>query len=84
MMMRYGVLRVCVMVRADFVVFMLGGNECRAWSHCVVAEHGCSHRAPEGKQDGQQDQEEDAQVLHVLGLSGRAADWIRAHSKPYF
>jgi len=34
------------------------------------AQHGSRHRAPDGQQDGEQDQEEGAQVLHDQRLSG--------------
>jgi hypothetical protein len=35
------------------------------------AHHGSRHRAPNGEQQGQQDQDEDTEWFHVGGLSGR-------------
>lgn len=35
------------------------------------AQHGSRHRAPDGEQQGQQDQDEDTESFHVGGLSDR-------------
>ena len=36
-------------------------------------QHGRRHRAPDGEQDGKQNQDDDAEVIHVQRLSGRCS-----------
>ena len=46
------------------VVVPVFSDDCRTRPLTIRAQHGRRHRAPDGDQDGQQDQDEDAEVFH--------------------
>jgi hypothetical protein len=53
----------------------------RTWSRSITrAQHGSSHRAPDGEQQRQQNQDDNAQMLHVGRLSAHSSV-LAAHSK---
>jgi len=64
-----------VLVHAMFgvhvVMSVAGGSNCRPCLRAARAQHRRRDRAPDGEQDGQQNQNEDAQVLHVAELLRR-------------
>lgn len=57
-----------VLCRHCDVDLLDGGG--RTWARSVTrAQHGSGHRAPDREQQRQQNQDDDAQILHVGGLS---------------
>jgi hypothetical protein len=62
--MRRRVISMHPVVRLRLVVPVFS-NDCRRTRPLTIrAQHGRRHRAPDGEQDGQQDQDEDAEVIH--------------------
>ena len=70
---RHSVVRLLRMIGLHAVVFMLGHDLARTRPLTFRAQHGRSHRAPNGEQHGQEQQDENAQVFHVRGLSGKSS-----------
>jgi hypothetical protein len=55
----------CHVVVGVHVVASMTSSRSRAHRrHLARAQHGCGNRPPNGKQDGEQDQDEGAEVLH--------------------
>ena len=57
--------RMHAMVRMHLVVSVRGDDRRRVRPRTLRAQHGHRDRTPDREQDGHQDQDEDAQVLHV-------------------
>jgi hypothetical protein len=90
MIVRRSVMHLHVVVGLH-VVPTMASRRCRASRQCLArAQHGRSHRTPNGEQDGEQDQDEGAEVLHGHRLSGsgsvlaaqRKFAWIGAAHHP--
>jgi len=56
--------RMHLMASVHFVVVPIDHGRC-ARPLAIRAQHRRRHRAPDGKQDGKYDQDDDAEVLHV-------------------
>jgi hypothetical protein len=56
-----------LMVSVHVVAAALGDHGCGAGAGALTirTQHGRRHRAPDGKQDGKQDQNDDSEVFHV-------------------
>lgn len=70
-MMRRRVVRMHLMIHMHVVVVVPSDDGRRARSLTIRTQHGRRHCAPDGKQDGKHDQDDDAKVFHVKRLSGR-------------
>lgn len=81
MMVRRRMNRMHFMACMHVVVPRVSDNLRRTRSLTFRAQHGRRHRTPDGKQHGQQDQDEDAEVFHVRRLSDRPS--VRAGSQKF-
>ena len=73
-MVRRRVVRMHLMVSMHGVVVVPSDHGCGTHPLTVRTQHGRRHRSPDGEQDGEHDQDEDAEVFHVRQLSGNRAD----------
>ena len=62
---RHNVVRLLRRIGLHAVVPMLGHDLARTRPLTFRAQHGRSHRAPNGEQHGQEHQDENAKVFHV-------------------
>lgn len=69
MVVRRRLVLVQAMVAVHAVMPVPGGSNRRLRLRAIRAKHRGRNRAPHGQQDGQQNQDEDAQALHVGELS---------------
>ena len=69
MVMRHRMVRVHLVAGVHGVMALPGDSHLGARPSPFRAQHRRRHRAPDGKQDGHQNQDEEAQVLHVKTLS---------------
>jgi len=71
--MRRGLFVVQAVLCRHCHVTLLNGDDSACARSLSRAQHGSSHRAPDGEQQGQQNQDDDAQILHVGGLSAHSS-----------
>lgn len=69
MVMRSGLFVVQAVLCRHCHVTLLNGDDSACARSFSRAQHGSGHRAPDGEQQRQQDQDDDAQILHAGGLS---------------
>ena len=82
---RRRVVFVHAMVGVHVVMSVPGGSNRRLRLCATRAQHRRRNRTPDGEQDGQQNQNEDAQVLHVAELLRRwSVRAVRLESRPGF